>query len=34
MGVIDRHMALCAGVNWCLFGKEGCASGVGWDEGV
>ena len=34
MGVMDRQMKLCAGVDWCLSGGEGWAAGVGWDEAV
>jgi len=34
MGVMDRHTEFCAGVDWCLFGGEGWAASVGWDEAV
>ena len=34
MGVMDRHTEFCAGVDWCLFGEEGWAASVGWDEAV
>ena len=34
MGRMDRHTEFAIGVDWCLFGSEGWAASVGWDERV
>ncbi|KAI5787693.1 peroxisomal targeting signal 2 receptor [Peziza echinospora] len=34
LGVMDKHTEFVAGLDWCLFGGEGWAASVGWDEGV
>jgi len=34
MGVMDRHTEFVVGVDWCMFGAEGWAGSVGWDEMV
>ncbi|KAK6355540.1 peroxisomal targeting signal 2 receptor [Orbilia brochopaga] len=32
LGVMDRHSEFVVGVDWCMFGAEGWAGSVGWDE--
>lgn len=34
LGVMDKHTEFVAGLDWCLFGGEGWAASVGWDEQV
>jgi len=34
MGVTDWNREFCTGVDWCLFGGEGWAASIGWDEAV
>ncbi|KAF3931320.1 Coronin-7 [Dactylella cylindrospora] len=34
LGVMDRHSEFVVGVDWCMFGAEGWAGSVGWDEMV
>lgn len=32
LGRMGRHTEFVIGVDWCLFGSEGWAASVGWDE--
>ncbi|KAK6518720.1 peroxisomal targeting signal 2 receptor [Arthrobotrys conoides] len=32
LGVMDRHSEFVVGIDWCMFGAEGWAGSVGWDE--
>lgn len=32
LGSMGRHTEFVCGVDWCLFGNEGWAASVGWDE--
>ena len=32
IGRVERHTEFAVGVDWCLFGSEGWAASVGWDE--
>lgn len=32
LGRMERHTEFAVGVDWCLFGNEGWAASVGWDE--
>ena len=32
LGRMDRHTEFVCGVDWCLFGSEGWAASIGWDE--
>ena len=32
LGRMGRHTEFAVGVDWCLFGSEGWAASVGWDE--
>lgn len=32
MGRMGKHTEFVIGVDWCLFGSEGWAASVGWDE--
>ena len=32
LGRMGRHTEFVVGVDWCLFGSEGWAASVGWDE--
>ena len=33
-GRMERHTEFVVGVDWCLFGGDGWAGSVGWDERV
>ena len=32
LGRLERHTEFATGVDWCMFGNEGWAASVGWDE--
>ena len=32
LGRMGRHTEFVVGVDWCMFGNEGWAASVGWDE--
>lgn len=32
LGAMARHSEFAVGVDWCMFGNEGWAASVGWDE--
>ncbi|EWC46049.1 hypothetical protein DRE_04623 [Drechslerella stenobrocha 248] len=32
LGAMDRHSEFVVGIDWCMFGAEGWAGSVGWDE--
>ena len=32
LGRMERHTEFVVGVDWCMFGNEGWAASVGWDE--
>lgn len=34
VGRMGRHTEFVMGVDWCMFGAEGWAASVGWDERV
>lgn len=34
LGAMERHTEFVVGVDWCMFGAEGWAGSVGWDEMV
>lgn len=34
IGCMSKHTEFAIGVDWCLFGSEGWAASVGWDEKV